>query len=73
LKAVQISGKSPQKQSQPRKEGGKSMAGLGASNQVHGFLFHNGDKSKGKIFANLLNHGVRQPPEIRKKLEFYLN
>ena len=49
------------------------MAGLGVSNQMHGFLFHNGDKSKGKIFANLVNHSIKMTPEVRKKLEYHLN
>jgi len=40
---------------------------------MHGFLFHNGDKSKGKIFANLVNHSIKMTPEVRKKLEYHLN
>ena len=49
------------------------MSGLSVSNQMHAFVFTNGDKTKGKIFANLLNHSIKLPQEARKKLEFHLN
>ena len=43
-------------------------AGLGNQNTMHGFLYHNGDKSKPQIFANLLKNGYKQSDADRKKV-----
>lgn len=43
-------------------------AGLGNTNTRHGYLFHNGNKNKPHIFANLLKNGYKQTDTDRKKV-----
>ena len=48
-----------------------SGAGLGPSNMMHNFLFHNGDPNKPQIFANFVKNGIKDTDSQRKKNQLF--
>lgn len=48
-------------------------AGLSTRNSSHSYMYHNGDKTKAKVFANFVKHGVKFDIEQRKKIEYMMN
>jgi len=50
------------------KQKAAAAAGLGPYNQMHNYLYYNGNPNKPKIFSNLTNSAIKMDDETRKRV-----